>query len=203
MSSQQLERRFVVSELRAAKESRQVEGYALKFGTMSEDFGGWRETIDEDAEILWDDPRAFLNHDPNYLLGRLSNNTLSLKRDKTGILTVIDMPETQAGEDTLRLIRRGDISQMSFAFRTLPEGAVWDDRGGNMVRHLRAFRMFDVSPVSEPAYPDTQIWSRSLDLAKEEFTALRDREKTVVRTLQNQKMRELEALSLAARARSL
>ena len=64
-------------------------------------------------------------------------------------------------------IRRGDVDQMSFGFRTKKDE--WDDTNpNNIIRTLVEVELFDVSPVTYPAYPATSIGVRS---AKEIFEA--------------------------------
>ena len=83
--------------------------------------------------------------------------TLTLEEDPTGLLAVADIADTQAGRDLRTLVDRGDLSQMSFAFRVLDDE--WDvDEDDNLTRTITKVReLFDVSPVTYPAYPDTSL----------------------------------------------
>lgn len=168
------ERRVLVVEdieLRIVEgETPKITGYAAKFGKWSEDLGGFREKIRVGAfdDVLDDDVRALKNHDPNLLLGRTKSGTLSLTANKTGLRFEIDTPDTNVGRDTVEEIRRGDISGCSFGF--IVETDEWryleDDTIERTIIKLRA--LFDVGPVTFPAYPDTSVAARSMDKVKKQ-----------------------------------
>jgi HK97 family phage prohead protease len=102
------------------------------------------------------DIRALLNHDPNFVLGRTKNGTLRVHEDETGLAVEIDPPETAWADDLLVSIGRGDISQMSFAFRVGEES--WETVDGENIRTILSFdEIFDVSPVTYPAYQATDV----------------------------------------------
>lgn len=166
------ERRFLVAaqfEVRraAAEKPAVVRGYAAKFDTLSEPMFGFREQIAPGAfaGVLEDDVRALFNHDPNHVLGRTSAGTLRISQDDTGLLYEVELPDTQVARDLVTSIERGDVSQSSFAFRIAPNGDTWDENeDGVIIRTITKFgRLYDVSPVTYPAYPDATAGMRSLD----------------------------------------
>lgn len=168
----EFERRFVtVDELRLERRTEggpaTLVGYAALFGPLSVNLGGFREQIQAGAfeeSIAEDDIRSLFNHDEDHVLGRLANQTLRLSEDAKGLRFENDLPDTQTARDLATLIERGDVSQMSFAFRVKPNGDRWDeDPELGMVRTLTAVRLRDVGPVTFPAYPDTAVAVRSLD----------------------------------------
>lgn len=142
----------------------QVTGYGAMFDTLSENLGGFREKIAVGAfdDVLQDDVRALINHDPNLILGRTNSNTLGISVDVLGLRYNIDMPATSYGDDLMVSLKRGDITQSSFAFSV--EKDSWDeDDDGRIVRTIEKIkRLFDVSPVTYPAYPDTTVAARTL-----------------------------------------
>jgi hypothetical protein len=162
-----------------------LEGHAAVFGKKSEDMGGFREIIDEGffSDVLNDDVRALINHDAHYILARTKNKTLELKEDKVGLLSIIKLSDTSYERDLKIKVDRGDINQMSFAFRIdYKKGERWEVDGKDVtvdeafsaildskkkhdiVRHLvKAKRLYDVSPVTYPAYPQTDVSSRALE----------------------------------------
>lgn len=146
--------------------TRKIIGHAAVFNQLSEDLGGWREQIAPGAfadAIAGDDVRALFNHDPNYILGRNKAGTLSLAEDVRGLAIELEPPDTQAGRDLIVSLQRGDVSQMSFGFRVRAQGQNWgEDEDGNIVRTLTAVKLFDVSPVVYPAYPQTDVGLASL-----------------------------------------
>jgi len=144
-----------------------IRGHAAVFNQLSEDLGGFREQIAAGAfadAIEKDDVRALFNHDPNFILGRNMAKTLRLKEDARGLAIEIDAPETPTIRDlVLAPIARGDVSQMSFGFSPRPGGQDWaKDDEGRTIRTLKAVRLFDVSPVVFPAYPQTDVAMREL-----------------------------------------
>jgi HK97 family phage prohead protease len=166
----ELERRaFPTLELRTATpeaegESRpHIVGHAAVFNSLSEMLWGFRETIAPGAfrdAIAKSDVRALVNHEPSFVLGRKKNGTLTLWEDERGLAIDIDPPETQWADDLLVSIGRGDIDQMSFGF-TVAEDS-WDTVDGETRRTIiRVDELFDVSPVTFPAYPETDTALRA------------------------------------------
>ncbi len=165
-----IERRFMLADL--TLETREgkppmLRGHAAVFNQLSEDLGGFREQIAPGAfleAIEKDDVRALFNHDPNFVLGRKASGTLRLAEDARGLAIECDPPDTQMVRDlVIEPMRRGDINQMSFGFSMRPNGQDWaknDD--GQIVRTLKRVRLMDVSPVTFPAYPETDVGVREL-----------------------------------------
>jgi len=116
------------------------------------------------------DVRALFNHDPNHVLGRTKNNTLELAEDETGLAVDILPPDNQFARDLLVSIGRGDIDQMSFAF-TVAEDRWYTDENEIPVREISKIdKLYDVSPVTYPAYHETDVSVKSRT-SYEEFRA--------------------------------
>lgn len=168
--TQQTERRYFVGSVRAEQPetgSAHIIGSAAVFNMRSENLGGFREIIKPGAfdGVLGDDVRALFNHDPNYILGRTASSTLRLTVDDTGLLYDIEAPDTQMVRDmVLAPLQRGDVTQSSFQFTVARDGDYWyQDEEGIVVREVtRIARLFDVGPVTFPAYPDTNAASRAM-----------------------------------------
>lgn len=148
-------------------EPKHLIGHAATFNNWSQDLGGFKERILPGAfsnAITGSDVRALFNHDPNYILGRTTSRTMTLTEDSTGLAFDILPPDNQTIRDlVLAPIIRGDVSQCSFAFQTVKDD--WREpkqRGGLMERDLIEVRLFDVSPVTFPAYLQTDIGLRSM-----------------------------------------
>lgn len=151
-----------------------IVGYGAVFNSPSEvmsDFfaGGFREYVAPGAftKTLKDgaDVRALLNHDPNFVIGRTKNGTLTLREDDKGLWYEATPPDTQWARDLIATMRRGDIDQSSFAFRTVRDrwGVGADDEGNEIdERWLLEAQLFDVSPVTYPAYPAATSDVRSI-----------------------------------------
>lgn len=162
----QIERRFQVAELRAepvdGQAARAIVGYAAVFNSLSQDLGGFVEKIAPGAfaGAGQSDVRALFNHDPSMVLGRSTSGTLKVEEDEIGLRIRITPPDTQAGRDVITLIDRGDVSQMSFGFRTIKDE--WAQENGQTVRTLIQTELLDVSPVTFPAYTATNVQMRAL-----------------------------------------
>ena len=157
-------------------------GYAARFNVLSENLGGFRETIRPGAfdNVLTDDVRALINHDSTLILGRTGAGTLSLASDENGLHYTIEPPETRYAADLMQSIRRGDVSQSSFAF-TIDQDSWKEDEDGRVIRTIESVRrLYDISPVTFAAYPDTDVAVRSLadhnrEQGTQAQTALRNR----------------------------
>lgn len=123
---------------------------------------GFREQIARGAfrdAVKTDDVRALFNHDPNVVLGRTSSGSLRLANTQDGLRYSIDLPDTAAARDVAALIKRGDVTGSSFGFRVLDDD--WDDKQDPPLRTIRKVELYDVSPVTFPAYPQTSVSARS------------------------------------------
>jgi uncharacterized protein len=153
-----LERRAIAD---VAADGRRLFGHAVVFDTLSADLGGFRETIAPSAVdrtlVEQIDTRALWNHDPAAVLGRRSSQTLRLLKDGHGLRVEIDVPRTALGNDVLELVKRGDVSGMSFAFSVMPDGERWERRSGEPVRIITDMRVPEVSIVSFPCYEQTDV----------------------------------------------
>jgi uncharacterized protein len=176
----EIERRNIeLVELRVIDEKDQkpkIRGYAAVFNNLSENLGGFREKIDPGAfkkSIESDDIRALRNHNPDYVLGRNKAGTLTLSEDDKGLSIEIDPPDTTYARDLQESIKRGDISQMSFGFVTIKDD--WQhEKGKDSIRTLQEVRLFDVSPVTYPAYPQTSVKVRDYLTAVKEAENKKD-----------------------------
>lgn len=158
---------FAVQELRVVRSdgTPKISGHAAIFNALSEELWGFREQIAPGAfaaSLTKDDIRALWNHDANIVLGRNRSGTLSLAEDDRGLAIEITAPDTQLVRDmVLSPIERGDVSQMSFGFRTISDA--WRMQDGMPLRTLLVVDLFDVSPVTFPAYTETDVAVRSLE----------------------------------------
>ncbi len=161
-------------ELRKKEDgSHALVGMAAVFDSRSENLGGFREIIAPGAFDNTDvsDVRGLFNHDENIVLGRSSAGTLKTERTENGLRYEIDLPDTLMVRDlVVEPIKRGDISQSSFGFTIARGGDQWDeDEEGVLIRTINDVkRLYDVSPVTFPAYADTQVGMRSLSRFEEQ-----------------------------------
>lgn len=145
-----------------------ISGYAAVFDSRSNDLGGFVEIIKQGAfdNVLDDDVRALFNHDPMYVLGR-NKTTMSLSVDEKGLRYDIPSAPSNGMIESLVIepMRRGDINQSSFAFKVAKGGDKWkEENDGTIVREIyNISKLYDVSPVTYPAYTSATSTVRSLD----------------------------------------
>jgi uncharacterized protein len=153
-----------------------IAGYAVVFDAWSEvmtDSRGrpFRERFApgafDRALAANPDVRALWNHNTDLPLGRTRNGTLRVSKGGQGIRFDLTPPETSWGRDAIESIRRGDVSGVSFAFGTKREGGdTWEKPGpdGVATRTVLDADLYEVSPVTFPAYPQTMVSVRSVDV---------------------------------------
>jgi uncharacterized protein len=168
-----------------------VKGYAARYGVLSNPLpagngGKFRERIAKRAfDGVLADPKldcvCTFNHSNDAVLGRTTSGTLRLRSDDKGLAFECDLPNTQLGRDTYELVQRGDLASMSFAFelgdrddQSWEEEELEDERDPGirgriasaiktLVRTIKNFRkLHDVTIVTTPAYPGTQVDARNL-----------------------------------------
>jgi len=151
-----------------------VEGYAALYDVPADIAGMFREVIKpgafRSALARKDDVTLNINHNDNFLLARTSSGTLQLSEDAKGLKVRSELDALDP--DVIRLVRkmkRGDLSEMSFAF-SIPEGGQdWTRASDGLdVREIRDVMLHDVSVVATPAYTGTSIALRSRDEAAKE-----------------------------------
>ncbi|BEM14792.1 TPA: HK97 family phage prohead protease [Serratia marcescens] len=192
------EMRCYTGEVRAEQQEDQptrIIGYGSVFNIRSEPLWGFREIIKPGAfdDVLNDDVRGLFNHDPNFILGRSTSGTLKVSVDERGLQYDIEAPDTQTIRDlVLAPMKRGDINQSSFAFRVARDGDRWyEDEEGVVIREIHKFsRLYDVSPVTYPAYQAADSAVRSMKAWQEA------RESGAVTNAVNQRMARERLLTL-------
>jgi HK97 family phage prohead protease len=171
MANGKIEHRMFKAELRTNADGEpEITGYAAVFNVAT-DLGFFHEEIAPGAfsRALAEkqDVRCLMNHDPNRVLGRTKNGTLTLAEDNTGLKFKNTPPDTQLGKDCHTLVKRGDIDQCSFAFVVKSEDVTYGDNG-DCLRTVKDVDLMDVSIVTYPAYESTSCEARSLaDVAEQ------------------------------------
>jgi HK97 family phage prohead protease len=151
--------------VRMGVEDGKIVGYAAVFDQPSLPLdGGFTEVVKRGAfkRAIGEgqDVRALWQHDPNFVLGRTKNGTLEMSEDVHGLRVAISPPDTQWARDAVTSIKRGDVDQMSFTFEARSDN--WTSDGSGIRRELLDADLFDVSPVTFPAYPQTSVSARAV-----------------------------------------
>ncbi len=176
------ETRFIFGQLASIELREQdtkpvITGYAAVFydGMENTEYQLWdgaKERIMPgafDDAVKNDDVRALFNHDVNFVLGRNKSGTLTLQIDERGLKYIIDPPDTQQARDIIEVIKRGDVSGSSFSF--MPSSQQWITEDDMDIRVISKVKLYDVGPVTFPAYEATtsgfELAKRSLEEAKQ------------------------------------
>ena len=192
-----------INEVRASHDDRKIEGKAIAFNSISRDLGGFREqiipeAINEDV-INSSDIFFLLNHSNNRgILARQKNGFGSLKTDirDDGVYFSFEAPQTSLGDELLEYLRRGDITQCSFAFTVKDDK--WERQADNSyVRTILRFdKIFDMSAVFKPAYDATEVkCARFAEIMAQEA----EEAKNKIEELEKQREMELNNYFLALR----
>ena len=142
-----------------------VEGYASTFNdpyVLFEDWDGneYREIISLDAFKDADMSDVIMQYDhEGKVLARMSNGTLIVEPDAHGLFIAADLSGSQAARDLYEEISNGLVTRMSWAFSV---GADEYDRDSKTTTITRVKKVYDVSAVSLPADPNTEISARNL-----------------------------------------
>jgi HK97 family phage prohead protease len=178
----EMERRTYTAELRVeaptlGKKSPTIRGYAAKFNSLSQAMpvveegkvvAYFREQLMPGcfaSAIPVSDIRSLFNHDPNLILGRTTAGTLRIAEDEVGLAFENDPPDTTYSRDLQISMQRGDITQCSFGFNVAEGGDSWTKDAsspGNYIRSINCIsKLYDASPVTYPAYVNTDCAVRS------------------------------------------
>ena len=173
-------------------ESRVLEGYALKFGVRSVLLGYYYpqyEILEKGcvSEEMLREQRIYFTmfHNRQIILGRWDkgSGTLKVSVDDIGLKVECEMPHTPDGDTALELVRRGDLSEMSFIYSTdeddsencvsIEKTEEKTDWGATIyLRHVKKIlAMYDVTIAGNPAYEETEIQAREDMMRKMEEAA--------------------------------
>ena len=175
-----MQRRFTpgrLAQLETREDGQQVVvGYAAVFyreGDPGTEYRLWGNLIERIAPEAFNralaekqDVRGLFNHEPDNLLGRTGPGTLRLSADDLGLRYEVDLPDTQVGRDLAVSLARGDLTGSSFSF--LPKHVQWQEEEENSdIRTLTDVDLYDVGPVTFPAYEATSAGLRAAGEAEE------------------------------------
>ena len=146
-----------------------IAGYAAVYNRLSQNLGGFVEQVDPSAFsgnfAREADFKSCWNHNGSQILGRSSAGNLTVESDVTGLAYAVTPPSLSYGRDLAELVASGIVKGSSFTFRTLPGGDRWSlTEQGFPLRTLTAVELFELGPVTDPAYLDTEAEGASVAL---------------------------------------
>lgn len=156
-------------------------GYAAVFNKRTTLWDGFDEQVAPGAfasAIKSSDVYALWNHNASDVLGNTGSGTLFLSEDDTGLRYEVIPPDTNLGRDLQVLIKRGDIRKSSFGFSIVDEDI--QHEGRKIIRTIKDVKLFDVSPVTYPAYKETTVNVRMIAGENESFLYYEDSGKLIV-----------------------
>lgn len=168
-----------LAEVRMLEEDKKMilEGYAIVFDQetlIGNEEKGFLEVISKDAlkDTYMKDVPLKYNHMDNFLiLARTKNKSLTLEVDEKGLKVHAELIDTESNKDVYKMVKAGLLDKMSFAFTV--KSNKWDRSGDVPKRIIESIdRLYDVSVVDVPAYEQTSIYARSLDLVETELKAM-------------------------------
>lgn len=140
-----------------------LEGYFIMYNSETELQRGIYEEITPQAltkSLADNDVRCLFNHDTSIVLGRTGNGTLELRSDDKGLWGRVKVnPFDKQANDIYARIERGDINACSFGFIPVDEDIIHKD-DGSVKFVVREAELKEVSAVTFPAYPQTQVAAR-------------------------------------------
>ena len=144
-------------------------------------------------------------HDKNKILASTRNGSLTLTEDSKGLLMRATISKTSYGKDYYELIKDGILRNMSFGFNVIEDS--WKQgKNGTLERSIKDLNLFEVSVVTNPAYPQSNLSARGMDLVEEvEVTEIKEEERKLdsyekVKELLNKKNGEKENMKIEERA---
>jgi HK97 family phage prohead protease len=156
-------RTFTVRDIEARQAedgTMRMAGYAAVFNEASLPLpfieriapGAFTKTLQETPDV-----RLLVNHE-GLPMARTKNGTMRLSEDEKGLFFEAELANTQEARDLYTLVERGDVDQMSFAFRVIRQN--WSkDRTERTLTEV-SLADGDVSIVTYPAYPATSVEAR-------------------------------------------
>lgn len=159
--------------LENASEGLVVSGYVNETGKQSHLLGQrkkFREIIKKGAFTRalskGNDIHFLAEHDANKILASTRNNSLKLVEDDKGLLMTAEISDTSYGRDYHTLIKDGILRSMSFGFSV--DKDKWRKlNDGTYTRDISDLTLYEVSVVTNPAYPQSSISARGLNLVEE------------------------------------
>lgn len=176
-------------------DGKKVAGLGIVYDQWTEIFPGFKERINKGAVKRDKTVKSYFNHDPDRVLSTTGSlPPLELKETKEGLEYESPIPPTSYGKDLEINLERGNVKGSSFAFSVSRGGdKMWEDDDGVLHREIKELTLFEVGPVTDPAYIQTTAAVRSAKNVAEEYRQQTQESKQAEIT---QRVNELELLKM-------
>lgn len=176
-----------------------VSGYVNQTGQWSQPLGREKRFVEriepgtfQRALDKGNDIHFLAEHDNAKLLASTKNGSLTLREDDKGLFMEARISPTSWGKDYHQLIKDGLLTNMSFGMQVA--GQKWEKRGdGVYERSINDLTLAEVSVVRNPAYVQSSIQARSIDIAEPNINLTEETEMSKEKTLKELRA-QLEAL---------
>ncbi|WP_258832397.1 phage major capsid protein [Peribacillus frigoritolerans] len=203
-----MELRFNKTDIQTNEDgSMTVSGYVNKTETKSNMLGrnqkfkevikrgAWQRAIDNAKEIHF-----LAEHDNTKILASTRNGSLELREDDQGLYMEATISPTSWGKDYHQLIKDGILQNMSFGFRSVKDA--WRNMGSHFERTVNELELFEVSVVRDPAYSNSTISARGIDVVEDieipnfqEVKEVKDMNKKALIEKKNDLLSQLEGIA--------
>ena len=138
----------------------------IPYGSLSHDLGGFREILRRPfGETLRGNDKvvALWSHDAAKPLASTSNDTLKLRDSEDGLEVEMALDlQVSWQNDAYRSVKSGNLTGLSFGFLIPPGGDSWTETATGTIREIFSAKLTEISPVSFPAYPESQVQARQV-----------------------------------------
>ena len=154
-----MEKRALMTEIRSSGEGedKRVSGMGIVYDQLTELWPGYKERINKGAVRLAGTVKSYFNHDPNQILSTIdSNPALEINDTENGMEYNSPIPPTSYGKNLEINLERGNVKGSSFAF-DVPKGGdrMWEDEEGVINREIKELVLYEIGPVTDPAFVQT------------------------------------------------
>ncbi|MBV7509625.1 phage major capsid protein [Bacillus sp. sid0103] len=147
-----------------------VSGYANKTDQLSEVLGSSQRFREKIAKGAFQrainkkkDIDFLLEHKSDQILASTRNDSLKLEEDSVGLKITAKIVPTSWGKDSYALIKSGILRNMSFGFKVVKDS--WKKTAEDIYeRTVSELELFEVSVVKNPAYAQSSIAARSIEI---------------------------------------
>ncbi|MDH6367140.1 MULTISPECIES: HK97 family phage prohead protease [unclassified Breznakia] len=154
-------------KIRESESGKKIEGYFIVYNQKTNLFGNIYEQMAKgsiDNALANNDIRCLFDHDSAKVLGRTGNGTLKLKSDDYGLYGEVEINQNdQEAKDIHARVERGDINACSFGFYPIAEERT-EESDGSITYTVKEADVIEVSVVTFPAYPQTQVSARKKEV---------------------------------------